>query len=310
VLRRPLFRLFSALFRRFYATPVADLIWKIPRSEQLYQLLIGRLKPSVVTVFGHTITLDRNDSLLLSINGVYEETEARLVERSIRPGDVVVDVGAHIGYYTLLAARAAGPEGQVLAFEPERENYALLTANVAANGYANVSALNKAVMAESGTQPLFVSSENAGDHHLYAGGDDRPSYDVEAVSLDDFFAERPKAVDVIKMDVQGSEPFVLQGMRELLQANDSMLLFTELAPQSLSDAGSSAPEYVRALREAGFELHVIDEDAGTVAPITVEQLAGDTDYRRENHVNLLCSKGNAFADRVGAAREPGLIRAM
>jgi hypothetical protein len=111
------------------------------------------------------------------------------------------------------------------------------------------------------------------------------------------------------MDVQGSEPFVLQGMHGLLQANDSVLLFTELAPRSLSDAGSSASEYARALRDAGFELHVIDEDAGTIAATTVEQLAGGTDYRRENHVNLLCSKGNAFEERVGAAQGSRLIRA-
>jgi FkbM family methyltransferase len=196
----------------------------------------------------------------------------------------------------------------VLAFEPERENFALLTANIATNGYTNVQPLNMAVTAQSGMQRLFVSSENAGDHHLYAAGDDRPSYEVEAVSLDDFFAGRPKVVNVIKMDVQGSEPFALQGMREVLEANDSVLLFTELAPKSLSDAGSSAPEYAQALRDAGFDLHVIDEETGTLEPTTVDQLTR-TDFRRENHINLLCSKGDAFQERVRASAEPGLIRA-
>ena len=156
MIRRPLFTLFSAFVRLFYATRVADLIWRIPRSKQLYGLLINRLKPSTVEVLGHRIHLDPGDSLLLSVNGAYEESEARLFEQSIRPGDVVVDIGANIGYYTLLAARAAGPQGHVYAFEPERGNYGLLTRNLAENGYTNVSAHDTAVMAQSGEQRIFV----------------------------------------------------------------------------------------------------------------------------------------------------------
>jgi FkbM family methyltransferase len=301
MIRRPLFRLFSALFRRFYATPVADLIWKIPGSMRLYRLLMGRLKPSTVEVLGHRIRLDPNDSLLLSVNGVYEETEARLFERSIRPGDVVVDVGGHIGYYTLLAARAVGPNGHVYAFEPERGNFAVLAANVADNGYAQrVTAVNKAVMAQNGELRIYVSPDNAGDHHVYAvGDDDRPSYAIEGIALDEFFAARAdKTVNVVKMDVQGAEPSALRGMRGLLDANEAVLLFTELAPPSLRDAGSSAREYVEALADAGFELHVIDEDAGTVTHTSAEDLAGTGDFGREDFVNLVCSKGTAFADRV------------
>jgi FkbM family methyltransferase len=308
VVRRALFSLFSALFRRIYGTRVADLIWKIPGSSRLYPLLIGRLKPDTVTVFGHRIELDPRDSLLLSINGVYEETEARLFERSIRPGDIVLDIGAHIGYYTLLAARAAGADGRVFAFEPERQNYGLLTRNVANNGYTNVSAINQAVMATSGAQTLFVSEDNAGDHHLYAGSDDRSSYEVAATSIDDFFAERSKTVNVIKIDVQGTEPFVLRGMTETLKANERLLLFTELAPGSLQDAGTSAREYIEALRDAGFDLHVIDESTGRIAKTSAEQLLSTADFGRENHINILCSKGDAAAIAVGAGEQTEVVR--
>jgi FkbM family methyltransferase len=312
MIRRPLFSMFSAFFRRFYATPVADLIWKIPGSMTLYRLLMGRLKPSTVEVLGHRIHLDPNDSLLLSVNGVYEETEARLFEQSIRPGDVVVDVGGHIGYYTLLAARAVGDGGHVFAFEPERGNYALLAANVADNGYTGrVTAVNKAVMAESGELEIFVSPDNAGDHHVYAvGDDDRPSYAIEGVSLDEYFADRPdRTVNVVKMDVQGAEPSALRGMRGVLDANEHVLLFTELAPPSLRDAGSSARAYVEALADAGFELHVIDEEAGTVTLTSAEELAGVGDFGREDFVNLVCSKGSAFAERVRASETLRLVGA-
>ena len=312
MIRRPLFRLFSAFFRRFYATPVADLIWKIPGSMTLYRLLMGRLKPSTVEVLGHRIRLDPNDSLLLSVNGVYEETEARLFEQSIRPGDVVVNVGGHIGYYTLLAARAVGPTGHVFAFEPERGNFALLVENVANNGYADrVTAVNKAVMAENGELRIYVSPDNAGDHHVYAvGDDDRPSYAIEGVAVDDYFAARAdRTVNVVKMDVQGAEPSALRGMHGVLDANDNVLLFTELAPPSLRDAGSSAREYVEGLTDAGFELHVIDEDAGTVTQTPAEQLAGVGDFGREDFVNLVCAKGTAFSERVRGSETLRLVGA-
>jgi len=230
----------------------------------------------------------------------------------VRPGDVVVDVGGHIGYYTLLAARAAGPTGHVYAFEPERGNFALLAENVATNGYADrVTAVNKAVMAENGELRIYVSPDNAGDHHVYAvGDDDRPSYGIESVALDSYFADRPdRTVNVIKMDVQGAEPAALRGMRGVLDANDNVLLFTELAPPSLRDAGSSPREYVEALADAGFDLHVIDEEAGTVTHTPADQLAGIGDFGREDFVNLVCSKGTAFAERVRGSETLRLVAA-
>jgi hypothetical protein len=97
-------------------------------------------------------------------------------------------------------------------------------------------------------------------------------------------------------------------MGEVLQANQRLLLFTELAPGSLDDAGTSAQEYVDALNDAGFDLHVIDEVAGTVKPTTAEQLLGAVDFGRENHVNLLCSKGDAITVRLGTIEQIGLSR--
>ena len=88
-----------------------------------------------------------------------------------------------------------------------------------------------------------------------------------------------------------------------------VLLFTELAPPSLRDAGSSARAYVEALADAGFELHVIDEEAGTVTLTSAEQLAGVGDFGREDFVNLVCSKGSAFAERVRASETLRLVGA-
>jgi FkbM family methyltransferase len=301
VLRRAFFRIFSRVLRLFYATPVARLIWRFPGSRRLYRFLIS-LKPSVVTVLGHQIQLDDQDSLLLSVNGIYEALETRLFEDGLRPGDVVVDVGAHIGYYSLLAARTVGPEGHVFAFEPEPRNFELLRTNISTNGYTNVSCLNMAVSDHSGQQALFISSDNTGDHHLYSDCEERMSHTVDVVSLDDFFGEDLKNVAVIKADVQGMELRVLHGMRRLLDANPDLLMFTELSPDDLSSAGSSAEEFLSALEVAGFDLYEIDESHGTVTPISADRFANMSElFKTDDHINLMCDRGAAVKARLQGA---------
>lgn len=76
----------------------------------------------------------------------------------VMPGDVVLDIGAHIGYYTVLAARSVGNEGRVIAFEPDPQNYSLLVKNVAKNGYRNVTAVQKAVSWNSGYAQLYQTA--------------------------------------------------------------------------------------------------------------------------------------------------------
>jgi hypothetical protein len=129
------------------------------------------------------------------------------------------------------------------------------------------------------------------------------------VSLDEYFATRPeRTVNVVKMDVQGAEPSALRGMRGVLDANDNVLVFTELAPPSPRGGGSLARAYVEAVADAGFELHVIDEEAGTVTHTGAEQLAGVGDFGRADFVNLVRSKGSAFPDRVRASETCGWSR--
>src|SRR5262245_57312412 len=93
--------------------------------NRLNSLVLSCVRPHEAVVLGHRMLLDRRDSLNLSLNGIYEPLETHFVEELVPPGGCVVDIGANIGYYTLLCARWAGPTGQVYAFEPEPENFSL-----------------------------------------------------------------------------------------------------------------------------------------------------------------------------------------
>src|SRR5262249_36182110 len=152
-------------------------------------------------------------------NGVYEPFETGLLQNQLRPGDVVVDVGANIGYYTLLFARCVGPRGRVFAFEPDQTNFDLLRRNVERNGYTNVTLVRKAVAAQSGKLRLYLCEDNKGDHRTYDSHDGRPSLEIDAVSLDDYFAGERGSIALIKMDIQGAEEGALRGMRRLLADN-------------------------------------------------------------------------------------------
>jgi tRNA G37 N-methylase Trm5 len=127
-------------------------------------------------VQGHKMYLDSKESLDLSIYGVYEEYETDLIKKEIDRGDVVLDLGANIGYYTLLFAKKVGDEGRVYAFEPDPTNFSLLKKNVEINGYRNVVLIQKAVSNKNGKLKLYLNEDNKGDHRFYNSHDGRKNH--------------------------------------------------------------------------------------------------------------------------------------
>jgi FkbM family methyltransferase len=116
--------------------------------------------------------------------GVYENAEIRFFERYLRPGMTVVDVGANIGLYSAIAARAVGPEGRVVALEPDPESFSYLLKTLACNGFRNVEAFQVAASSAAGSARLFRNPDNRGDSRLYADDLLANPLDVRTVTLD------------------------------------------------------------------------------------------------------------------------------
>ncbi|QQS44048.1 FkbM family methyltransferase [Candidatus Roizmanbacteria bacterium] len=236
--------------------------------------------------------LDKNDTLGLSLNGSYEEFETEIVQKEIKRGDVVLDIGANIGYYTLIFARLVGEKGMVFAFEPDPTNFALLKKNVEMNGYKNVVLVSKAVSDKSGTVRLYLCEENKGDHRIYNSGDERDILDVECIRLDDYF-DKNQHLDFIKMDIQGAEGLALQGMQELLKRNDSVKIITEFWPIGLKRSGISTKTVLTFLRDLGFSLYELDENTKQLDPVNITALLKNYTAQDERYTSLFCVKGSS-----------------
>lgn len=245
------------------------------------------LKSDFAVVQGHKMFLDSKDSLGLSINGIYEPFETELIKKEIKPGDVVLDIGANIGYYTLIFAKLVGGNGKVYAFEPDPTNFTLLNKNVEINGYENVVLVPKAVSNRSGKLKLYLSETNKGDHRIYNSYDGRKFVEIEGVKLDEYFKDYSGKIDLIKMDIQGAESIALQGMSELLKKNKSVKILSEFCPLYLKGAGTEPSEYLKLLLEHGFKLYEINERKKKIEPKTPEELLNIYSPKK-GETNLFC----------------------
>ena len=252
-----------------------------------------RLRSGHAVVDGHRMLVDPTDALNLSVLGTYEaeEVETRLVKRLVGPGQVALDVGANIGYYTLILARLVGPQGRVVAFEPGPTNAEILRANVALNGYGNVEVWPVALSSRSGRERLFLSEENSGDHRLGSDAEERrASVDVEVVRLDERLDDLPPRVDFVKMDIQGAEAAALEGMEGLLRRDRDVRILSEFWPEALRGFGSDAVAHLEAMRGLGFRLYHVDRVREGLVEVTPDALLASGPVAQGRHTNVLYSR--------------------
>jgi FkbM family methyltransferase len=213
--------------------------------------------------------------------GEIESLTTNLFACVIRPGMVVVDIGAFVGWYTLLAARQVGERGKVYAFEPDPRNYELLSENLRVNQlHAQAICLPQAVSNQAGFQRIFRGADQSRDSSIPCS-DEGTSIMVPKVVLDEIL-DPTLRVDVIKLDIDGGEVNALRGMRETLKrAAPTVKLFVECNPVSLERAGESAQSLAAELRELGFAIFLIDEVRPGLKPV-------DSTIESAKHVKLFC----------------------
>jgi len=246
-----------------------------------------------VKIFDHVMyvplrSIEITGSLLM---GNYERIETEIFKKIVRKGDVVIDIGANIGYYTLIAAKLVGDSGIVITFEPEPYNFHLLKKNVEVNGYKNVILEQRAVSNKNANLKLFLSEDNIGDHRIYQPSESRKSIEIESIRLDDYIKNAGiDKVNIIKMDIQGAEGLALQGMHEVLTKNKDLTIFTEFWPSGLRESGIEPGDFYNTLIKYGFSIYLIGNEQEMLVPFNEDTLIEV--IANKEQANLVCFKGN------------------
>jgi FkbM family methyltransferase len=222
-----------------------------PLRHRDMRVMRGRMKGARINLGG---------SFLRYLTGDAEPEVQEALAELVRPGQTVYDVGANIGFFTILCSRLVGPQGRVYAFEPIPQNLATLRHNVKLNALENVTIVDRALSAATGTAEMFVSPWSAfhslnvegatkQDNH----GPEAGEITVQTVTLDEFVREEGvRAPDLVKLDVEGAELVVVEGMRETLSSVKPLLLC------ELHDTNAGYGKFVESI---DYRVRVIDADS-------------------------------------------------
>jgi FkbM family methyltransferase len=232
--------------------------------------------------------LDRIIAILLWKYYGLESYNMKIVEKIVDEGDVVIDLGANIGYYTLNLSRFVGKGGKVFAFEPADENFRLLTKNVVENSCDNVICIKKAVSEKTGVIKLYICGEHSGDHRIYDSKDSRPSVEIDSTTIDDFMDEVGVVPDFIKMDIQGSEYLAMKGLAGVIKKNPNVVILSEFDPFLLNKSGASIEDFVGILRLYGLRAFHLDGGEKGVNEVDLLNLSGN--LPKVGWTNILLAK--------------------
>lgn len=229
---------------------------------------------------GATIARDRE----------YERNVTQELEALLHSGDIFLDIGANIGYFTLLAAARVGPNGKVIAFEPSADNCELLRMSIEANGFTTIELYPHAVAEheqviglegghlQSNARVVDLSPEQAAHSSVRH---------VRAVALDQFLPLAQR-IDVVKMDIEGAEPRALAGMRRLLETHRPTIVL-EFSPDQIQTTSHMAPEAVLdQLRAYGYDLTVLERlKQSSATPQTNAEIMRAYAEAKATHIELM-----------------------
>ncbi len=186
---------------------------------------------------------------------------------SLAPGETFVDVGANLGYFTVIAAEAVGRSGRVFAFEPEPDNFALLTRNLALNGFHHATCHKTAVSDREGLATLHRKPENKGAHSLVGEPGTGEDLSVPVTTLDTALRDAGP-VHMVKIDVQGTDLNVLLGMQELIASQDRPpRILMEFSPASLQALDPDLERFRAVVERFGYRIHAfIANDGPSIVP--------------------------------------------
>jgi len=236
-------------------------------------------KKSII-IDGFKMFLNKDDPLRLSLLGGFEKDERGVFAKLIKEGDIVLDVGANIGFQSLLFSRLVGEKGMVYTFEPFPENFALLKKNVETNNIKNVKLAQKAVSDANGKEKFFIDKYSNASHGFYSFNANG-FIEVEPIKLDNY----EMSVNFVKIDVEGADGKVLKGMTKLIERSPNMKIMIEFHPRAIEKSGITTEEFLDLL-ENYFRIYKVEEE--NLIETNKKELREKYTIKNDKLVNLFC----------------------
>lgn len=202
--------------------------------------------------------------------GRYAMGRVKEIKEIVHEGDTVIDVGANVGYFTVLLAQLVGSTGKVYAFEPDPRNFRLLKQTIARNRWTHVIAEQKAVLDKNDTLILYQTKLASGNA-LIPGGH-VSSVEVDVILLDDYFSGISN-IRFVKMDTDGSEPLAIKGMTKLISRSPNIKVLAEYQPGNVKRYFNNPLDFITVAEKYGLKLSaILDTDKGRFPNLDLEPL--------------------------------------
>jgi FkbM family methyltransferase len=235
---------FGRLVRPLFGTGIGRIPLVVPTYKWIWRNF-GQKGIVKTTANGFDILVDGKDWAVapsLYFAHTWEQSETDIFNLYIKPDMTVLDIGAHVGYFSLLASKLSK---RVYAFEPTQDTFCLLAQNIYNNKVRNVVTYNYAVSDRDYDAEIHFDRVSPASNSIYGKG--LKTQKIRAVALDSYLPYL--VVDFIKMDIEGGEYKAVMGMLEIIKRSTNLMMVTEIYPEGLARSGSSLHEYIHLLQE-------------------------------------------------------------
>ena len=262
-----------------------------------------------IIVDGHKMFLTKKGFEEYSTQGIYGKLDTLTVKRLIKPGDNVIDVGAAIGYFTLIFARSVGTNGLVFAFEPKKDRFEILAKNIEVNNYSNVKIEKKAIMENNEKSNFFLRDDGKSGLRYIVDAEKSTRHldtykhtvpvEIMTVELDEYLKKHGilENVSFMKIDVDGPELFVLKGSKLLLK-NKDLKIFMEWDKASARWSGCIPSDIIDLLVANNFKMFYPNYKENKFYEISKNELLGKPDNPGET-INMVFLKDPSVLEKNG-----------
>jgi len=284
----------SLLSKILRKTPLRKIEW----IANIHMILFGLLSTSTrYKLADFQLEIDPRDRTIakkIALYGDYEGFMRDVLLSFAAVNTTVVDIGANIGLHTIPLSKKVGSHGKIIAFEPDPDNYHLLLKNISLNDLKNVTTHNIGLSNKAGDALLFQSTVNRGGLSICENNIDKQENQPEPVKIelstaDTFLTECVHEISLIKIDVEGAEPLVIEGMLETLKKNTKAVIVFEFSPAYIKNFGVQPSEFLSSLIQNRYELSIVDENSESIMLSNVDEIIR-LGNQSDNALNLIAQR--------------------